>query len=108
MAISRGDGGLCGSSRCSMLCGEMGGGFGCDALLWMVSARREGKNVCGEDGQVEQQQWKMRAGMQRERSVRWCVGLCARVLRCRRSVSCDGNGVVVLSAEWVQPRTGQK
>ena len=74
----------------------------------MVSARTEGKNVRGEDGQDEQQQWKMSRGTQRERSVRWCVKLCAGVLRCRRSVSFDENGVLVLSAEWVQPKTGQK
>ena len=30
----------------------------------------DGKNVLGEDGQFEQQQWKMPEGVQEDRSVR--------------------------------------
>jgi hypothetical protein len=74
----------------------------------MVRALCDGKNVRGDDGQSEQQQWKIPDGMHRDRSARWCVGLCVVVLRCRRRDSLDWNGVVVFSVEWVHPGMGQK
>jgi hypothetical protein len=36
----------------------------------MRRLREDGKNVLGEDGQFEQQQWKMPEGVQEDRSVR--------------------------------------
>ena len=45
-------------------------GVGWNVSLCMRRLRKEGKNVFGEDGQFEQQQWKMPEVVQDERSVR--------------------------------------
>ena len=44
--------------------------WGWNVSLCMRRLRKEGKNVFGEDGQFEQQQWKMPEVVQDERSVR--------------------------------------
>ena len=74
----------------------------------MVRALCDWKNVRGDDGQSEQQQWNIPDVMHRERLVRWCVVLWVGSLRCCRRDSLDVNGVVVFSVEWVQPGMGQK
>ena len=56
-------------------------GGGCRASVWMVRLRSEGKNVRGDDGHDVQQQWKMSKLVHRDKSVRWCVGLCDAELR---------------------------
>jgi hypothetical protein len=75
------------------------GGAGCDASVCTVRSLCDGKNVRGDDGQSEQQQWKIPDVMHRERSVRWCVVLWVVVFRCRKRDSLDVNGIVVFLVE---------
>jgi hypothetical protein len=72
----------------------------------MVRLCKEGKNVLGEEGQVDRQQWKMPEAAHEERSVRWCVVRCEVVLRWWRRAILDENGGAVPVSECVHPGTG--